>query len=294
MALEQESGPGASPVPLSRRVALGAYADNEPWPDNHAHYALEAALGTAVPTLSWFQDWHSDWLHRQAADAATQHRPVLIGWAAEQDGNAVAFADILAGHYDTFLARYFTAAKNSGLRLALRPFWEMNGDWYPWSLAGPARGVQSAQQWTATWRYLVDFQRRIGGNVSWVWCANYQDRSGNAAEQYFPGVRYVDVLGIDAYNNDAWQSPYEVIQPMYRRVTALHPDAPVWLCEVGSREGAPGEPHDKAAWLTQLSLERHWPRITLISFFHKDQYRLDSSPQALAAARRLTHASQPV
>ncbi len=279
-------------MPKRRVIVFGAYAANEPWPDLNAHYALEQAVGGRLPTMSWFQNWDTDWLAGQAATAATSGHDLLICWEPVRNGSPVRFADILAGHHDVYLRRYFTAAATFPRRVTIRPFHEMNGTWYPWGLAaGRQDCVTSAEEWIAAWRYLVALQRSVSGDrVRWAWCVNNVDIGGVPAEAYYPGSAHVDVLGLDGYNGwGAWVTPYQVMNPMYQRLVRLHPVAPVIIGEIASREPVLGESATKVEWLTQLFTETRLPRLTHINYFHANKerdWRLDSSPAALSAARR--------
>ncbi|MCA1606115.1 MAG: hypothetical protein LC775_11735 [Acidobacteria bacterium] len=281
----------AGPI-RDRRIAYGAHADNEPWPDLLAHYALETMVGAKLSMMSWFQNWDTPWLIAQAEHAASTGHDIQLCWEPVRAGAPVAFSDILAGRHDNYLRRFFSDAAQYPGRVWIRPFHEMNGNWYPWSLAKDlAAVVASAKQWIAAWRHLVGLQRSVGGDrVGWMWCPNNIDVGGVAAESYYPGSGYVDILGVDAYNGyGRWETPYELINPMYQRLVRLHTTAPVVVAEIGSREAKPTEPHSKAVWLQQLFTETRFPRLTHVNFFSVDKerdWRLNSSPQALAIVRK--------
>jgi hypothetical protein len=275
-----------------RRIAYGAHAHNEPWPDLVAHYALETMVGARLSMMSWFQNWDTPWLTTQAEHAARTGHDIQLCWEPVRAGTPVLFSDILTGRHDNYLRRFFSDAAHYPGRVWIRPFHEMNGNWYPWSLAKNLTAVvASAKQWTAAWRYLVGLQRSVGGDrVGWMWCPNNIDVGKVTAETYYPGSGYVDILGIDAYNGyGRWETPYELINPMYQRLVKLHTAAPVVVAEMGSREATPTEPHSKAVWLQQLFTETRFPRLTHVNFFSVDKerdWRLNSSPQTLAVARK--------
>ncbi len=277
--------------PLTR---YGAYADNEPWPDLSAHYDLERLVDARLGMMSWFQNWDREWLKAQAAAAARRGYELQICWEPMKNGYPVRFSDILAGYHDDYLRRYFVAAASYPRPVIIRPMHEMNGNWYPWALANKRPDcVTSAQEWIDAWRHIVTLQRRVsGGRVRWAWCPNNVDVGGIAAETYYPGSEYVDVLSLDGYNGSgSWATPYQVINPMYRRLSELDATAPVIVGEIGCREPTAEEApvRSKAAWLKQLFTETRWSRLTHVNFFHASKtydWRLDSSPAALATARR--------
>jgi hypothetical protein len=261
-------------TPLLNRVTMGAFAANEPWPDLSAHYALERQLGVRLPVMSWFQSWTNGWLARQAADAASTGHDLQICLApALDDGSGVPFANILAGQWNRRLDSYFTAAAAYPGQVTIRFCHEMNLSQHPWSIANRSPCTTDINTWLDTWRFVVDRQRAIGGNVRWQWCVNTIDMGGVSAESYWPGADYVDVLGIDVYNGYApsWQSPLSLIKPMYDRITALHPSAPVWLAECGCRAAKAGETWNKAKWYTDLFAITDLPRLATIVFFNMDK-----------------------
>lgn len=269
---------------------FGAYADDEPWPDVSAHYALERKVGR-LPTMSWFQDWGTGWLATAASAAQATRHNILIAWDPSQSGVPLSFADIAAGRYDDYLVKYFRGARTFRGQVVLRPFWEMNGNYSSYSVAAPSdgRAVASTSEWIAVWRHLVTLQRRVGGaNVHFMFCANGSDVGGTPVEQYWPGAAYVDRLGLDTYNGGTpWQPAHGLIAPMYDRLAALHPTAPISVAEIGCAESS-SDPGRKAAWLRNLFTDGGFPRLNGLCFFDADKehdWRLDSSSQALAVSR---------
>ena len=115
----------------------------------------------------------------------------------------------------------------------------------------------------------------------------------------WPGTGYVDVLGLDGYNwgNGGifrWREFTDIFAAQYARLTALHPTAPVWICEYGSKEptradGAPVDAsHSKGQWMQNLLATRSFPRITTLVGFDvlkERDWRASSSSGSLTALR---------
>jgi glycosyl hydrolase family 26 len=297
----RSDAPPAGPLPLVRRATFGAYADNEPWPDVQAHYRLEEQLGTRLPIMSWFQDWGPGWLHEQAAAAAATGHALLVAWDPSRDSHPIPFADIAAGHYDDYIRDFFVAAHRYPRKVVVRPFWEMNGNWGSYSVATAPdrRAATSVAEWRNVWKRLVNLRNDSGADsVELMFCANGTDIGGIPAEAYWPGATYVDRVGIDIYNGPPgpWRTPEQLIEPMYHRLTNLHPTAPVAIAELGCHEAAPGAPHSKTQWLHQLFSTRQFPRLTSITFFHarRDQdWRIDSSNAGLRTCREYLRSASP-
>ena len=86
-------------------------------------------------------------------------------------------------------------------------------------------------------------------NVRWVWSP-----VSGAPREYFPGDRYVDVLGVTCLNggtaafNQGWRSFASICGNSIRQLHALAPKLPIELAEVGSAEAG----GSKAAWIKDL------------------------------------------
>jgi hypothetical protein len=297
--------PGDPPLPqqLVDQAVWGAYASTEPYPSCDSHFELEHLLRVRLQWMSWFFNWSVAWPTVGGEQAADGGYDILLAWQPQLDRGPVLFADVLDGEYDDYLTRFFTQAAAHPGQVMIRFAHEMNGSGYPWALGYEGerrRAVSSARQFVSTWRYLVDFQRRVGGdNVRFQWCIMSTDRGPVPAEEFYPGDDYVDALGMDVYNGyDGWQEPRAVLGFTYRRLTAIHPGKPLWISEIGCREprireasGAgpvPGE--SKARWLQTLFASTQFPRITNVNFFHAARaydWRLNSSDGALEVCRRV-------
>lgn len=72
--------------------------------------------------------------------------------------------------------------------------WEMNGTWFPWSGDPPA--------FVRGWRRAVTFMRQANPDLLFEWSPIAG--SGNPVP-YYPGDRFVDVIGLDVYNTQSWK-----------------------------------------------------------------------------------------
>jgi hypothetical protein len=275
VTIANEVGDLMSDAPLVRRVRFGAYAANEPWPDLSSHYRLEEALNVPLPVMSWFLGMDSGWPAKQALTAASSGHDLLICLQPSMFNRvAVPFVDILAGKWNRRLDAFFAAAAAYPHRVSIRFAHEMNLSQLPQSIANPMPCTASLDVWLDTWRYIVDRQRAIGGSVEWQWCVNSLDMGAVTAEAYWPGADYVDVLGYDAYNGyGAWTPPLKLLQPMYNRLAALHPTAPIWVSEIGCRAVSAGERYSKARWMEDLLAITDLPRLATVVFFNSNKER---------------------
>jgi hypothetical protein len=85
----------------------------------------------------------------------------------------------------------------------IRPGWEFNGTWYPWSVATPA----DAANFAAAWRQIVGtLQATPGQHFGFDWCPTHSAGGIDPALAY-PGDAYVTTVGMDVYDFNFRTSP---------------------------------------------------------------------------------------
>lgn len=110
-------------------------------------------------------------------------------------------ADGAAGKYDRVFRRVARTLVKHGYRDAVvRIGWEFNGNWFPW------RASRDPQSWVAYWRRIVTVMRsEPGAAFRFDWCPA-MGRQGIAPDAVYPGDEYVDIIGMDIYNQ-SWTVP---------------------------------------------------------------------------------------
>jgi Glycosyl hydrolase family 26 len=83
--------------------------------------------------------------------------------------------------------------------LHIRTGWEFNGDWFPWKAEGKAAAFIGA------YRQFVQTFRSVSSRFKFEWTPNI-GRTMNPADAY-PGDDVVDIIGMDAYYDLAYDSP---------------------------------------------------------------------------------------
>jgi hypothetical protein len=162
-------------------------------------------------------------------------------------------AEVISGRQDSRIRAWATAAREFGYPFLFRPWWEVNGTWYPWG---------RSPEYIAAWRHFHDVVEEVGAtNVTWAWIVNtvwYEPQSKPAP--WYPGNEYVDWVGMDAYNwgknpvqPDRWVNAEESIQPTLNELEAIAPGKPVCICESASTEYGEGGPNQtKATWIHEM------------------------------------------
>ncbi|PKQ16543.1 MAG: hypothetical protein CVT67_03865 [Actinobacteria bacterium HGW-Actinobacteria-7] len=208
-------------------------------------------------------------------------------WSIDGTGGLKSIAN---GSKDAYLRTFADSAKSFGHEVWLRPFHEMNGNWYPWG--GTVNG-NSAADLIAAWRHVrTVFAERGATNVKFVWCVNNDNvpnTSANTIEGYWPGDAYVDYASLDGYNWGTtqdwsnWRSFSSVFGNAYGRVAALTAK-PMFIAETAS----PEQGGSKAAWITDMfkQINTTYTRIQGVVWFNTNKecdWRIESSSTSQAA-----------
>jgi hypothetical protein len=304
---QSRSSKGKSPSPPPvRSLYWGAWIGDQltgeeaPW-DVGAITAFESEVGKPVSLVNFSSPWQdcsqSPCTFYNFDTAAMDNIRAagaipFFSWGSDSLPFSVnepnfSLASMIAGKWDAYITSWATAAGNWGHPFFLRFDWEMNADWFPWSV-----GVNgnTAAQYVQAWRHVHDIFTSVGAtNVTWVWCPNV-DPSGRYASlaSVYPGDSYVNWTGLDGYN---WGSPSMTFSQLFQStyinlVTKVAPGKPVVIGETASTEKG----GSKAAWITDLlgtELPGAYPQIKAFLWFDKYDSDMDwpveTSSSAIAA-----------
>jgi cellulose synthase (UDP-forming) len=325
-APEEDSGAGpqgaAPPEPL--RLAApseGAYVgffSPEVLLSDRAAGRWGARYGVDVQIVSWYQQWRSgetrfraDWLDmidRQGAVPMITWEPweKPAGEVHTPIQPEVRLSRIADGAFDRYIRSWARDAAAYRRPVLLRFMHEMNGTWYPWSIA---TNGNSAATYVAAWRHVHDlFVEEGASNVSWVWTINsfagLEDEHRDLAS-YYPGDEYVDWVSVTGFNwgdtlgdFDAWRSVDEIFRGSYGALARL--GKPIMVSEIGTVSTGAGDP---ARWIRRAlaRFEKDYPRVRALVWFDapypgEPDFRLDGGEaDALRAALRGSgHWGQPL
>jgi hypothetical protein len=107
------------------------------------------------------------------------------------------FPAAAAGTYDGHFKSLARSLVAGGLgHIVLRIGWEFNGSWYRWSVTNRRQAALYAE----AWRSIVTAIRSVkGAHFTFVWNPDRQ-LSGMSPARAYPGNKYVDYVGMDAYD----------------------------------------------------------------------------------------------
>jgi len=232
----------------------------------------------------------------------------MLGFNTVRDGSeAISPLAIARGQGDAFLLQLSSSARALGRPVYIRPLGEMNGHWNPYSAFNENGTRRGADHATAAFRkafariYLLmhggpSVDEDLHGlglppvagdvpenpNVEVVW--NPQgfgspDVPGNRAQAYYPGDRFVDVVGDDLYDIGG-KAEWAAADRLYR----AHPSKPFSFPEWGLWG------IDDPVFVQRMAgFVRTHPRTRLISYFNGKPgsiFDIASKPRSLAAYKR--------
>ena len=278
-------------------VLFGAWHGD---PDATSHWNagalldFERKIGRRLAIDAHYVDWDEPFPGAPAAFDRLGGRLPLESW--DYMGRLDA---ILDGSQDAVIAAAADRVRAYDAPILLRPWYEMNGDWWegsyqgvfnhdPGTTNGPAKFV-------AAWRRLHDiFAQRGADNAVWVWSPNCSDSPAedwNHWTNYYPGDAYVDWVSCDEYNwGRDWWASFRGLFGGTPSVYDDYPQKPFMIAETASCDVG----GDKAAWIADLAqtIPSSFPRLHALVWFDEHvesecNWLVDSSAESLVAYRAL-------
>lgn len=205
--------------------------------------------------------------------------------------------NIIDGKFDTDLHAWCADARDFGTPILAEYGTEVNGSWFSWNgvwngagkLTGYGDPTQpdGPERFKDAYRHIIQICRAENAkNITWVFHVNDSDdpnESWNAFENYYPGDKWIDWIGVSDYGaqtpqDDTWNSFRDGMDAVYPRLTALSPDKPIVLLEFGAPKNNPLG--DQALWardaLTNITSFR-WPRLIGFSWWN-EWWQNDDNP----------------
>jgi hypothetical protein len=185
-------------------------------------YAMEFLDGTDwshIEDPSWFlQQWQG------SAFKMIWGVPMLPNSGASL---AVGATGAYNQYYQTLATRLVAGGQaNSIIRLG----WEFNGNWFPWAAA------TNPTAFVTYWKNIVTTMRSVpGANFTFEWNPNIGTQS-IAPDQLYPGNAYVDIIGLDVYD-EQWPSMTDPVSAWQNMLTM--PYGLNWLATFAAQQGKP-------------------------------------------------------
>ncbi len=134
-------------------------------------------------------------------------------WNGGNSNNTTGAANLLdlmnssTGAYTAFhkdldsIAKGFKNLQDSGVTVLFRPFHENNGGWFWWGY----KPTHSQNDFITMWQYVFNYMTQVKQlhNILWVFSPSVKETNDNIQDElyYYPGDNYVDIFGLDIYND---------------------------------------------------------------------------------------------
>jgi mannan endo-1,4-beta-mannosidase len=237
-------------------------------------------VGRQPSILLYYSGWNDPFQFRFADEAAAHHAVPFV----QMMPKGQAMSSVAAGKYDRYLDSYARSVRAYGQPVIISFAPEANGWWYNWGF-----GHTDPAQWIAAWRHVVTvFQQQGATNVTWMWTINRGGGPTGPVQDWWPGARYVNWVGIDGYYFRKGDNFDGLYGPTIRAVHHFTSD-PVFLSEIGIGQvtgQATGIPNLFAGIRKYHLLGLLWFDVDQHAGIYHQDWRLEGNPAAVAAYRR--------
>jgi hypothetical protein len=238
-------------------------------------FYLEAFFEYEFHFLLSYTEYTSDY-RTLLARAREYGRTVVLTWQTPlhpSPGRNYMYR-VLDGYFDDFFHSYARAIAEHAEPILFRPLNEMNGDW---CLYSAFHYSMDTSLFRAVWRHIWYIFEYNGANANSIWVWNPESHSfprfnWNHELLYYPGDRYVDVVGLTAYNTgtfyhwvgERWREFAELYDNLYARYTKIH-GQPLMIPEFASASMG----GDKEQWVIDMFAHFHnFPGIKIAIWWH--------------------------
>ena len=266
-----------------------AFTSFSTWLGVHQSYVLDFVSSESWDSIdnpTWFvNQWNGSGarLVLSVPMLPSSHATLAQGATGAYNSNFRALAEQLLA----------AGAGNTIVRLG----WEMNGNWFPWSIQ---RG--NAGNYAAYWRQIVDTMRLVSPNFQFDFCPNDGSSHDNGValnpESAYPGDAYVNYIGLDVYD-ESWvpgssveanrwtgyvNQPYGLT---WQRTFAAAHDKPVTFPEWGLWPSATNGGGDSPAFVQNMYDWMSHSNLAYQMYFNASTSVLASYPKSQALYKQL-------
>jgi hypothetical protein len=223
----------AKPAPILH--PLIGVAPASPWGPNLTKFTQATGLHhpqIVVQYLQFGDPYNPD----MACRVARAKGELLVQWDPEN----VSLQKIVNDRWDPYITRFARDVRAARVPIVLSFGHEMNGNWYTWG-----NTYVSPREFIAAWQHLYRLFAEAGvRNVTWCWDVNTwipalvskPNYGITSARRWWPGARYVNWIGLDAY----FEAPSDTFHSLFKySLRALHRIAhkPVLIAETAAAQG---------------------------------------------------------
>jgi hypothetical protein len=260
------------------------------WQDT-AMSNFEALIGKQPQMEAVFTHWGNDQFPSYVAPRVRDKgRTLVIFWEAVDYNRdyfnqpEYSFDSVISGGMDAYFTKFAADAKAYGGEIILAPYSEFNSDWFPW---GITIGNNSPAKFIAAWKHIHDIFANVP-NVKFAWVPNNDsipDTQANNFDLAYPGSAYVDVVGLDGFNDTPWETFDTMMGAELTRLKKYN--KPIYIMSMGVKEDA-----RKPAWITDAFTVQlyKYPEVKGWVWFNENKekdWRVNSSAASLSAFKSM-------
>lgn len=201
---------------------------------------ISRGLGHQVGLVNLFQDWSPDGdlkVEESIKVAIKRGLVPMISWRpSEVLGQTSRLANLSQNEsYIREMAGYY---KQMGKPILLRPFYEMNGNWFKYYATN-----DRILEFKTAWFWLYQIFREVGAsNVTFVYSPNIS-LGAAPVSAYYPGNEFVDIVSLDVYDKNGVFSPEQLFASDIAELRKVAPGKPLIFSEFNSMRP------QKAQWM---------------------------------------------
>jgi Glycosyl hydrolase family 26 len=222
----------ARPAPI--RPPLIGVAPGPPWGRNLTKFTRATDVHPQI--VAQYLPFGVPYNPATTCQIARARGELLVQW----DPMHVSLQRIASGGWDRYITQFARSVRAAQVPIVLSFGHEMNGFWYSWG-----NTHVSPRKFIAAWRHLHHLFATAGArNVTWCWDVNVWNPALadtpnyriTSARLWWPGARYVNWIGLDAY----YETPNDTFHSLFNySLRALHRIAhkPVLIAETAAAAG---------------------------------------------------------
>ncbi|MBQ4617720.1 MAG: hypothetical protein IJB27_05030 [Clostridia bacterium] len=271
------------------KVMWGLYNGNMEWSPLESSYpSLEAKLEHKFDIVTSYTDSVDYQFPVDAARAVDEDGRFLqftfhFGYGSSRIGEAAPILDVYRGRFDEDFRRLAKQIVAFGRPMLFRVNNEMNSDWTSWAAVN---ALNDPAIFCETWIRLYDIFEEEGANEFLIWVWNPQGAmtapvaNWNDLRLYMPGAKYVDMLGLTAYNfgdDEQWSSFEELYDMLETYYAPLFGDWAWMISEFGCSDSSenPDNEGRRVQWIEEMFdcfEQGKYPNIKAAVWFNSNDY----------------------
>ncbi|MEO7838905.1 MAG: glycosyl hydrolase [Anaerolineales bacterium] len=275
----------ATVIPVIAKIPTPAegYLYHGVYPGGHTGHEddiiLEDLLSyeeTVGKSAAWVY-FSNNWYHSRAFPTETAiwiretgsipYIRLMLRSGLKHDGNEPVFTlqNILDGKFDADLHAWCANARSFGTSILAEYGTEANSDSFAWSGISNGAGntndygdpiqPDGPERFKDAYRHIIQICRDEGArNITWVFHIgneSFPDEDWNRMENYYPGNKWIDWIGVSTYGTYGPQSSYvndfsAGMDDIHKHILKLAPHKPIIIAEFATAKNNPKL--DQAQW----------------------------------------------